>query len=161
MDINPLLSDLAEAVATDADVESWCQDKYGKSITVFMNFDVRNPPEKDDCPCVCLYPAEKEYGGSIYADAIGNVVMVYDSGEETREDIDNIRQFSGPKNVEHLRKLVLRAQAGVIEATGSSRIESVSVDYDTISNFPFMLADQALQITTPWTLGSGNPVRNE
>lgn len=161
MDINTLMTDLAEAVATDSDVESWCQAQYEKSIKVFMNFDVRNPPQAADCPCVCLYPAEKQYGGSTYADAVGNVVMVYDEGEETHADIDNILQFSGPKNIEHLRKLVLRAQAGVIEATNNSRIDAISVDYDTISQFPFMLADQTLQIATPWTTGSGNPAKNE
>ncbi|MCF8094470.1 MAG: hypothetical protein K9J79_03825 [Desulfobacteraceae bacterium] len=161
MDIEQLMNDLAEAIATDADIETWCQNEYGKSVRVFMNFDVRNPPKKEDCPCVCLYPTEKQYGGSTYADAIGNVVMVYDKRSESRADIENILQFTGPKNVEHLRKLALRAQAGVVEATESSRIESVSVDYDTISQFAFALADQSLQITTPWTLGSGNPVRNE
>ena len=161
MDINPLVNILVEEIAQDAEIETWCQKEYGRSIQVFRNYDMRKPPTAEQCPCVCIYPSEKQYGGQNYQDAIECVCQVYDERTRSHADMPNIIDYTGVENVEDLRKLVLAAMARVIEGTDASRIDSVSVDYDTITEFPFVTAAQAAAIVTPYLIGSGNPVTNE
>jgi len=156
MDINTLIDSLSKAVATDSALESFCDTKYGSSIKVFLNFDARKPPEAADCPCVCIYPSQKEYGNGPYRDTVEIVCLINDDSTETISGYENIIAYAGVTNVEEMRKLVLAAAAGVIEATSS-----ISVEYDTITWFPFILVSQALEIITPYTIGSGDPATLE
>ena len=161
MDVNTLINDLVEAIAGDSVIETWCQAQYGKSVQVFTYVDLRNPPAADDCPCVCVTPVEKQYPGREYADAVDMTCIVHDRSTRTHDGYDNILEYVGTRNVEALRKLVLSVLADLVAATDASRIDQVSVDYDTISMFPFMLASQAAAVVTPYTVGSGNPAKNE
>lgn len=161
MDINPLLTSLAETIASDADLEAWCQAEYGRSVQVRINFDTRLLVGEGDCPCVCVHPGEKQYGGNTYADAVNLDCMVDDDRMRGHAGYDTVIEYQGVYNVETMRKLVLTAAAGVIEATDDSRINSISVDYDAIQWFPRIVAYQAIEIETPYLLGSGHPARNE
>ncbi len=161
MDINTLTNDLALAIGGSDTINGWCQANYGQILHVFMNLDVRNPPSADQCPCVCIYPAEKQYGGDTYNDAVESVCFVHDDRQESHGTLDNVVSYTGVKNVETLRQMVLSAISGVVADTADGQIDSISVDYDTISQFPFMTAAMAVVISVGWTIGSGDPAENE
>lgn len=161
MDINPFIEDLSIRIASDAEVDAWCQDTYGRSVKVYLNYDVRQPPAADDCPCVMAYPSEKEYGGSVYNDAVELVCMVHDEEAGTVSGYGNIVAFKGVSRVEAFRKLILRVVSCAVEGTEAGQIDSISVDYDSISQFPFVVAAMAVSISDPWRIGSGNPAENE
>ena len=161
MDLNPLIDNLVSAIATDSAIDAWCRDNYGRGIKVFGNFDVRNPPGEEDCPAVCVYPEEKQYGGRQYADAVTLVDMVHDPETRNRPGLDNVIEYAGVKNVEALRRLVLEAAVSVVEQSDTAGINEIAVDYSTIEWFPFCMAGQTLSIESPYVIGSGHPARNE
>jgi hypothetical protein len=161
MDLNPLIKSCKEQIATDADLDSWCQAAYGQAVKVYGNFDERMPPGASDCPCVAVFPNKKIYGGKEYADVLAFVCRLYDESAQVHAGIENIVDYAGVENIEDMRKLVLAVIAGVVEASGSARIVEVTVEYDSISYFPFIEVAAAVAIETPYTIGSGNPVLNE
>lgn len=54
MKLSTILLDIATAIANDAAIESYCQMNYGKSISVFVHIDPKNPPSISNAPWVGL-----------------------------------------------------------------------------------------------------------
>lgn len=162
MDLNPFFADIAPALAGDAGISDLCQAEYGREVKVYMNYDARHPPGADDCPAVCVYPAEKSYGGDTYHDAIECVCLVHDDrAEEAYMGHDNVVGYAGVRHAESLRKAALRVISDRVAQTVSGQIDEIAVDYDTITQFPYIYAAMAVAISESWTMGSGNPAENQ
>lgn len=157
MDMNTLLDDVMEAVAQDSATDDWCKANYGQAIQVYGNFDEREPPAEADCPAVAIYPSRKDYGGQVYDDGLEFVAIIHDETSVSHAGISNITHYTGVKNIEALRKLILSAIHAVVAATDTSAIRRVGVDYEPIEFFPFVLVACAISVETPYTIGSGSP----
>jgi hypothetical protein len=161
MDINTLIDSLAEGIANDATLKNWANVSYAQDVTVFLNFDERNPPTSDQCPAVCVFPADKSYSGGRYLDTIEYVCILHDAEAREHVSIADIVEYVGVRHIETFRRHVLAVIAAIIEDTDTSRISDVSVAFDTITQFPYILAETVLTIETPWTIGQGNPITIE
>ena len=161
MEMNTLLNDCLEAVAQDSDLDTWCRANYDQAVSVYGNFDEREPPQEDDCPAVAIYPARKSYGGSLYDDGLEFVAMLYDESARTHAGISNITEYAGVQNIETMRQKVLSAIHGVVSATDTSRISRVEVEYEPIAYYPFIMCACAVAVETPYTIGSGSPFAAE
>lgn len=156
MDLNSLLGDLAEAVASDSDTLTWANSTYGRDHKVYVNVDVRNPPGEDDCPFVALYPLSKSVGRAVSRKEHGFEVVccVHDSALKSHA-LTNLVEYEGVRRVETFRKYVETAIAGV--SVGNALLELVEVEYETIDQFPFILSVMVIQIGEEVTIGS-NPL---
>ena len=54
MKLSTLLNDIAVAIASDAAIEAFCQAKFGKSISIYIHIDPKNPPSISLAPWVGL-----------------------------------------------------------------------------------------------------------
>jgi len=152
MDINTLLTDLASAIATDAATLAWANATYDQDHKVYVNVDIQNPPGRTDCPAVEIHPAAKRVGQTITKKehAFEVTCGIYDEAVKVHAET-NIVEYEGVQRLEAFRKLVEAAIVGV--SVGNAVFEEVSVEYDTISLFPFMLVGMGIGITKQLTVG--------
>lgn len=153
MNINALITDMAEAIAQSADVLAWANLYYKRDHRVFVNFDMENPPGESYCPYAVIYPESKLAGQTIQqrAHVLHVVTCVYDDSSREYPGINNIIEYEGLQRAEAFRKLVETAMAGVDIGNG---VIDFNIEYDPISDFPFLWCGMAVTITEPVTMGS-------
>ena len=78
-----------------AEMDAFCQDTFGKPVTVFVGYSAKKPPKAADCPYIVVLPGHKTEGpqledftytvpvgwciaepGTVYnADAMGQIIL--------------------------------------------------------------------------------------
>ena len=146
MNINTLLNNISEAVAEDIELFAWSKATYGQKHSVYVNYDTRSLPGENNCPYVAIYPRLRTggVGSSIKKHVFQIVCTVFDRETGIHPGFDNIVEYEGVQRMEAFRKLVETAINGV--DIGNLWINSISVDYETIDSFPFMLAGMEIEI---------------
>lgn len=117
--MNPLNFMLAmgEVIATDQELQAWCQEIFAKPLTLFVGVDLENPPEVADYPVCALLDLVEKKGESLHNQvfSLDFSVAVYD--EELKID-GNMRIYSGLPKAAELKSLVeaaiLRADVGLL-----------------------------------------------
>lgn len=153
MDINSLIQTFTTAVSSQADLDAWAVTQYGQGVAVYENIDLRNPPPPDDCPLVVFSHAEKTGGmQTSKSHVIGVDILVHDDRVDT--DDNGVVIYYGGRTAETLRQRVLAKITDIIP--GNLFLESVTVQYDPIAQFPYMFVDMTLTILEENLIGS-NP----
>lgn len=152
MNINTIISDMAQDLALNAGLLAWSKVTYGQDHKVYINIDRRNPPGEDDCPYVVIYPITKNVGSAESAKKHGleMVCCIHDDASRTHAET-NVTEYEGVQNIETFRKKV----EGILDDTdlGDAFIETVDIEYDTIEMFPFMMAGMVVSIHEDWSFG--------
>ena len=157
MNINTLITDMAEAIAQDPDLLEWANLHYSRDHYVFVNFDIENPPGDSYCPYVVIYPETKRIGQGIREriHTLHVVSCVHDDSYRDYPNFTNIVEYQGLQRAEACRKLVETAMAAVDIGNGLIDFE---IEYDSITDFPYIWCFMAAIITEPVTMGS-NPLK--
>jgi len=143
MNINTLTAALKTAIADDAAITSWCTTNYSQDITIYINLDLTDPPQETNCPYVVIYPIGKQVGEmtSPKRHNFELIACIYDATSTTT---DNVVEYAGVENIESLRKLI---ETAVIGATmGTAWVAEIIVEYETVENFPFIMAAMSIGI---------------
>ena len=142
MDINTLTSALKTAIAGDSSLTAWCTANYRKH-SVWVNMDLTDPPAESSCPYVVIYPVGKQVGEmqSPKRHVFEIVCCLYDAGSTTS---GNTTVYTGVANLETMRKYVETAVIGA--SMGECWVSSLQIEYETIENFPFLLAGMTIEI---------------
>ena len=113
MELNSLLDDLVNSIATASALKSWCNSTYGQDHKVFVNIDKRNSPGVDDCPFVIIFPVQKSVGRGVSNKQHGFEIdcCIYNDTLETPAE-PNIIEYKGVKEIETFRKKVETAIGG-------------------------------------------------
>ena len=152
MDINTILTDIAQDIALNADLGAWSDVTYGRTHEVFINIDRRNPPGEDDCPYVVLYPISKNVGSGEGVKRHGFEIICCINDDSSRTHAEaNITEYEGVQNIETFRKKV----ETIIDAADLSGafVETVDIEYETIEMFPFMMAGMVISVHEDWSFG--------
>lgn len=171
-DVNVILGALTAAVAAHTALETWAVSEYGRAVKVSENWDARKDPVQGDCPLAILYPLVKQ--GDLTDDpklvVVGVSCVVFDSGVGDQFDFEwddglewneplewnpedaNVIRFAGGAHVETFRKYVLAAIKTVLPP--GITIVSVTTDYNTIEQFPFVSVGMDITLAEFKTLGA-------
>lgn len=152
MNILTLLHNIRDAVAEDSETKAWCQINYNRNHNVYLGVDVRKPPTETNYPLVHIFPIGKRagYGLDAQEHMIGITCGIYDADTETTTE-DNIIELQSIGKLEEFRKLVETAVAGADLITGT--IEEISIEYETVEFFPFLLTTQEFKIDSEYYQG--------
>ena len=134
------------------DTGTWCQATYGQKHQVYKNFDERDPPGDEKCPYILIYPAAKKAGHHVNqkTHAFETVCCIYDESLVTG-GTENITEYHGVQRLETFRKYI--EAAILVSVPSKTELAVMEVEYDTITNFPFMAAGMILEITETVCLG--------
>ncbi len=153
MNIYTLLTSISEAVADNANIKTWAQTNYTKDHYVFINFDVRNPPEENNCPFVAIYPIHKSVGNTkaVQSHSFEIVCCISQTATATRSKT-NLLEYTGFGELEEFRKLVETVIAGV--NISNSDLSEINIEYEAIEMFPLFMCGMTVTITNHVTIGS-------
>ncbi len=150
MNINTLTAALKTGIADSSAITAWCNANYNQDISIYINLDLTDPPQESDCPYVVVYPVGKQVGESLTPKRHSYEVVccLYDENSTTT---GNVVEFTGVANIEALRKLIETALVGASMAT--ARIAELSIEYEFVENFPFMMAAMGVEILEDVLIG--------
>jgi|GEM_PF-3013379 len=60
MTLTEVTLQLRDELASNAEVDSWCVEKFGKQAKFYAGFNVRKPPKDSELPTVILIPDETD-----------------------------------------------------------------------------------------------------
>lgn len=154
MNINELIDRIIEEIAIDPATRQFCESNYARAHKVYVNLDDRNWPSDEDTPYLAIFPDSKSVGHtqSNKGHVLECLCCIYDDTGRQHPWIDNIFQYQGVYRVEEFRK---HTETAITKADlVGGVIESIDVDYDVISSFPFHFASMIISISEPVTIGS-------
>ena len=136
-----------DAIATDTDIEAFCQTKYGRSIKAMLGFDSFDKPTDEDCPYATVVPLKKNEGlcndKYTYVLAIGWAIV-----NDTVDRVGNKVTFPGVEEVEELGRLIFNAVAAL---NPEFPVEDSDFDIESMAWFPQHVGrmDLTLSYTVP------------
>ena len=153
MDINTLISNIVDSIATDSALSSWANSTYGKDHSVLVSFDKRNPPGEAEAPFIVIHPIQKQVGQGLSdkSHVIEIDCCIYDETTETFAQ-SNISGYAGVNRIEAFRKLV--ESAIVRTNVGNALFQTLDIEFDVIESFPFHWAGMAVDIKERVTISS-------
>lgn len=149
MNINTLTDILKTAIAEDSALIDWCEANY-LLHSVWVNMDLTDPPAESACPYIVIYPVGKQVGErqTPKHHIFEIVCCLYDAGSTTS---GNTTVYDGVANLESLRKLV---ETAIVDTDiGNAWVSSIQIEYETIENFPFLLAGMTVEILEEVCIG--------
>ena len=150
MNINDLTEAFRDALKNNSALNSWCTSNYSQEAMIYVNLDLSDPPGETDCPYVVLYPVGKQVGERSARKSHNYEIIcgLYDTAATTT---GQVVEYTGVQNIEALRKLVETALTGADIAP--AWVASIGVEYETIENFPFIMAAMAIEIIEEICIG--------
>lgn len=143
-----LLHALRDAINDNGALTAWCLAVANRRHTIFVGVDERNPPDESQYPLVHLYPMSES--GGAYSEAeryvLGCTIGFHD--ESQHEPVaSGISELESVAGMPVFAKLVQAAINSAIPAEFS--LADVSVEYETVEFFPFLLAVLELSFIRP------------
>lgn len=142
-----ILTNIRDAINSDAAVTAWCQTNYSVDPAIYLGIDQENPPDESEYPLIAVFPWSKE-SGTVREDegfGVGLLVGVFD---ENRTKSGNLVEYIGIQKIIELRRLVITAAAGADFDGGM--VTTVDVEYEPVEMFPLFLASNNLSIDRPY-----------
>lgn len=156
MKLSALLSTIATAVANDTALEAHCQAVFGKSISVYVHIDPKNPPSIDKAPWVGLaiqgYRRPAEFNVKIINFDLESAIFCFEPKAVPAPDttVGEVTILKGFETLEDLSDLVFTA----IESAVSTSTLQLSMTYNdeqqtnlVIADFPGWVASRIWQIS--------------
>jgi hypothetical protein len=151
MKIAALLATIASAVSTNAALETYCQTNFGKSISIYVHVDPKNPPGIAKAPWVGLtvqgYSRPTENNANIVSFDLESAVYAEKSTEVTSGKITTLSGFA---TIEDLSDLVFAAIETAVSTSSTQTDMTYSNEQGTslvIADFPGWIAARTWTIS--------------
>ena len=151
MKIAALLATIATAVSSNAALETYCQANFGKSISIYVHVDPKNPPGIAKAPWVGLtvqgYSRPTENGANVVSFDLETAVYAEKSTEVTSGKITTLSGFA---QIEDLSDLVFSAIETAVSTSSTQTDMTYSSEQGTslvISEFPGWIAARTWTIS--------------
>lgn len=151
MKIAALLATIATAVSSNAALETYCQANFGKSISIYVHVDPKNPPGIAKAPWVGLtvqgYSRPTENGANVVSFDLETAVYAEKSTEVTSGKITTLSGFA---QIEDLSDLVFAAIETAVSTSSTQTDMTYSNEQGTslvISEFPGWIAARTWTIS--------------
>ena len=140
--IETILTQVFDTIASDADIEYYCQLKYTKSPKIFLGIDEDNPPSASDYPVIVIFSISRSARGESNKWVDYDVVIGVGVINQTKNEDGNKISLPGLLEAEHLRELVETALFGKIAHKTDVSAETYS---DII--FPLFRSDTKIRLS--------------
>ena len=129
----------------DEAIEQCCQSKYGKSLTVYVGINRKNPPKAENCPFAVILPGAKvegeDVGEFIYSLTVGWAIA---NENMTGNELDGIGEC------DDLGQLILTA---LVEANPNYPASSINYDINPVDFFPQIVGEMLIELTITPVIG--------
>lgn len=134
-----------DILENDQTIKDYCQQKYGKCLTVFAGINCKNPPKAENCPFAVILPGTKaegeDVGEFVYALTVGWAIV---NENMTGNEIDGLSEC------DDLGQLIL---AALVEANPNYPVSSINYEINPVDFFPQIFGEMLLEITITPIIG--------
>ena len=144
-----IMDRFATTLAGTAALDAWCQDKFGKDATIYVGFDVREPPGEADTPFIVIQPGAASEGDEM---GVFSYIVTVDWGivVDTSTTTGQIKEMDGLKLSDELGRIILDALRG---ASSNVSLSSWTYTIEPVEFFPMILAGVSFTINVPHLIG--------
>ena len=139
----------AEALRSSETIRDFCMDKYNKLPTIFVGYNVKNRPGKDDCPAIVIPRMGKIEGEDSrefkYFTLVGWMIV---NGDEVEED--GISRLRGLEESDALGQMIYET---ICHLNPNYPVSESHYEVDAVEFFPQIVGEMQLNITIPRTIG--------
>jgi hypothetical protein len=140
-----------DALASDADLENWCQDNAGGGLTVILGVDERDPHKKLSAPFVAIHPASADGGMSAEEIVYGlDLLFVLHEPRGGRTEDGNKITFAYNSVCEQFVNRALNVLAGLADYYPAET--EMAFDF---SEYPLVQAGVSATVNVPAVIGGG------
>ncbi|AIF52004.1 hypothetical protein [Pelosinus sp. UFO1] len=138
------------AIRGSAEIEAFCQEKYGKTFKLYDGYDEKSPPIADDCPYIVLLPGSKLEGAGKPENTYMATIAwcIYNKNPIVS---GNDISYPGLVETDTLGQLILET---VAELNPSYPVNEADYDIDPGSNFPQYPGRMNLTLNMQVTMGT-------
>lgn len=147
--LTAILSLYATKLAESAELEAWCQLHFGKSATIFVGVDTREPPGSANVPFVVLQPGAEAAGDEV-AEFSYLVTVDWCVLAETVTTAGAIKTMDGLTRVDEMGRLILEA---LRDASDNVTLSSWNYTIEQVEFFPMVMAGLDITLNVPHILG--------
>jgi len=144
MKLSKVLNDIATAIATDAAIETFCQTNFGKSVSVYIHIDKKNPPSVSKSPWVGLaiqgYRNPTQTNGKTMEFDLESYICCNEDGETV---VGKITTLDGFSVIEDFSDLVLNSIETILQTSATQLDLTINSEGQTsliITDFPGWMA---------------------
>lgn len=152
--IDKILERLQDTLASDEDIEAYCQEQFKKSPRVYLGTDPDNPPPDEDYPLVVLYAVPKSERGNVNRTKTHEIILgagVWNKTVTRTEDMEAAENLTEAKKVtyagfpqaERLREL---AESAIMASLIMDKIEVGSETFPDVI-FPIFRSDTKIELS--------------
>lgn len=137
------------ALAADAAIETWCQAEYGKSATIFVGIDTRNPPGKAQVPFIVFRPGPSAEGDEVgtfqYTFTVDWIIV-----NEGSTTTGGVVKMDGLKKSDEFGQLILAALRG---ASQNAVLSSWTYYIEPVEFWPMYAGNMEITLNVPHLIG--------
>jgi hypothetical protein len=104
MKTSEMIRAIADALANDAAIKSWCNQYYSQNQTVFVGLDMENPPKSESLPYLVIVNASEDPNPEYRSWEIAIGMCIAESEIDTQQN--GVTVQNGFLKIEDLRDLV-------------------------------------------------------
>lgn len=149
INMRDILDRFATTLAGTAELDGWCQTHFGTDATIFVGFDVRDPPGKANVPFIILQPGAANEG-----DEMGQftyiVTVDWCITSETSTTTGQVREMDGLKLIDELGRIIVEALRG---ASQNVVLSSWNYTIEPVEFFPMIMAGLDITLNVPHLIG--------
>lgn len=149
INMRDILDRFATTLAATAALDTWCQTHFGKDATIFVGFDVRDPPGKTSAPFIILQPGAANEGDEMgmftYMVTVDWCIVV-----DTSTTAGQVREIDGLKLADELGRIILEALRG---ASQNVVLSSWNYSIEPVEFFPMIMAGLDITLNVPHLIG--------
>lgn len=137
------------ALANCSDIETFCQDNYGKSPTIFVGLNHKKAPPEEDYPLIILRPGAKKEGLSQdknqYAISIGWGII-----NENIIENDEVKELEGIDECDEFGQLIVEK---LVEINPSYPLTEIDYEIEAVEFFPKIIGEMMLELEIKAAIG--------
>lgn len=154
MKLSVILSTVANAIANNAAIETYCQTNFGKSVAVFVHINPKAPPSISSTPAVGLtiqgYSRPTEANFHLVSFDLESAIYISDS-RETTTLAGKVKTLKGFETLEDFSDLVFSV-IEVAVSTSPTQLNTSQVSEQgtllSISEYPGWAASRTWTVST-------------
>ena len=122
----------AGLLAASTTIAAWCDDHYGRELSVFLGLNLKKPPTEDECPCVIVLPESTQLTDESYPNDATISILWSVANSETDEDDNGVHVMTGLMESEEFGREIW----DVLYQDDAVVPQSVSFELDPAGSFP-------------------------
>lgn len=149
LQLSDIVRKMCNALRNDQALNDFCEERYGKLLTILVGVNTKQLPAKMDCPFIVISPGSKSegVGDAEHQYKISVAWCVYNGASVTE---NGVTEYLGVYETDDMGQLIYKA---LVTLNPDNPIKHIDYSVDGMTNFPQFSGHMEATIVIPVVLG--------